>query len=172
MGVDPAISGKVINVSGRAFKLNAWDPSQDPVIGPIIGLDTETERFVAKEFPPVVLMQVTAGHLIDLVHWKDIPVYLDKMLRYNPTSKIVFVNAAYDLGVLDRKDLYDLVEEERIIDMMDRYKLWEISERGWVRKPASLQGMARNVLRYDVPKDDALRLHFTRARPASLDQLH
>lgn len=158
-------------MSDRTFWLNAWEPDQDPVIGSLLSIDTETELFVAQEFPAVVMLQVTAGDRVDLVTWQDIPVYMEKLLKYNPESQIVFVNAAYDLGVLGMDELYDLVDERRIIDMMDRYKLWDISERGYVRQPASLKGMARNVLNVDLPKDDELRLNFTRAKDPTFNQL-
>lgn len=171
MGYDKAITGHALMLGQSAFVLNAWTPDQDPVIGPLLSIDTETELFVAKEFPDLVMLQVTAGQRIDLVHYRDADMYMDKLLRYNAHSKIVFVNAAYDMGVLNRPDLYDLIDERRIIDMMDRYKLWEISERGFVRQPASLKGMTKKVLMYDLPKDDDLRLNFSRNREPSFDQL-
>ncbi len=171
MGYDKSITGHALMLDKSAFVLNAWTPDQDPVIGPLISIDTETELFVAQEFPDLVMLQVTAGQRIDLVHWRDADMYIDKLLRYNLDSKIVFVNAAYDLGVLGRDDLYSLVDERRIVDMMDRYKLWEISERGFVRSPASLKNMSKKVLDYDLPKDDDLRLNFSRNREPSFDQL-
>lgn len=171
MGLDKSITGQAVMIGGSAFVLNAWTPEQDPVTGSLLAIDTETERFVAQEFPDLVLLQVTAGQRIDLVSWEDADIYMDKLLRYNTTSTIVFVNAAYDMGVLNRPDLYDLVEERRIVDLMDRYKLWEISERGFVRTPASLKNMTSRVLMADLPKDPSLRLNFTREKDPTFDQL-
>lgn len=171
MGFNKAISGVKIQLTDAEFILNVWEPGDDPVIGPLLSIDTETELFVDHEFPDLVMMQVTAGHRIDLVHWEHKEEYINQLLRYNTRSTIVFVNAAYDLGVLKMKCLYDLVDQRRIVDMQDRYKLWEIAERGFVRAPASLKNMTKNFLMYNLPKDDDLRLNFTRKREPSLDQL-
>jgi hypothetical protein len=156
---------------GRKFPLNAWKPSQDVVIGQLIAIDTETELIVDQSFPPLVLLQVTAGSRVDLVPYDLAEEYLLKLVRYNPDSKYVFVNAAYDLGVLGCGDLYDMIDNGNIVDMMDRYKLWEISERGFVRKPASLANMARNVLSVKLDKKEEVRLTFTRDKSPSVGQL-
>lgn len=171
MAFDKRVNGQVVEMSNHTFVLNAWEPDQDPVIGPAISADTETELFKGQEFPDVVMLQVTAGKRVDLVHWEDIPVYMEKLLRYNTTSVFYFANAAYDLGVLDMDELYQLVDQRRLVDIFDRYKLWEISERGYVRKPASLANITKNVLRYTLNKDDNLRLNFTRAKEPTVPQL-
>lgn len=171
MEVTGAVTGHRIEKCGRAFALNAWKPGQDVVLGPLIAIDTETELIVDHHFPDLVLLQVTAGAQVDLVSYEDAPEYMRLLLRYNPDSTYVFVNAAYDMGVLNMPALYDKVDDGCIVDLMDRYKLWEISERGYVRKPASLAGMSRNVLGLRLKKDDELRLMFTRDKNPSLDQL-
>jgi hypothetical protein len=171
MQLDSKINGKVVTVSGRKFHLNVWDPSQDPVIGPMIAMDTETELIVDQTFPDLVLLQVTAGKRVDLVRWEDASEYIRKLIRYNPKSLIVFVNAAFDLGVLNEDVLYDLVESGQVVNLQDRYKIWEIAERGFVRKPDSLLNMARQVLGVELSKDENVRLTFTRSKDPTYKQL-
>ena len=171
MQLDSTVNGKVVTMSGRKFTLNVWDPTQDTVIGKMIAIDTETELIVDHTFPPLVLLQVTAGSRVDLVKWEDAKEYMRKLLRYNPGSMYVFVNAAYDMGVLDEDDLYNLVETGQVVNLQDRYKLWDISERGYVRKPDSLFNMSKQVLGIELSKDEDVRLKFRQDKDPSYDQL-
>jgi hypothetical protein len=171
MQLDSAVNGQVVTVSGRRFHLNVWDPSQDPVMGPAIALDTETELIVDQSFPDLVLLQVTAGDRVDLVNWEDAPEYMRRLLRYNPKSIYYLVNAAYDMGVLNMDIFYDLVETGQVVNLQDRYKLWDISERGFVRKPDSLFNMSKQVLGIELSKNEDVRLTFTRSKDPSYDQL-
>jgi hypothetical protein len=169
--LDSSVNGKEVIISGRKFHLNVWDPLQDPVIGTMIAIDTETELIVDQSFPDLVLLQVTAGDRVDLVRWEDAHEYMRRLIRYNPSSLYVFVNAAYDLGVLNEDALYDLVDTGQVVNLQDRYKLWEIAERGFVRKPDSLFNMSKQVLGIQLSKDEDVRLTFTRSKDPSYDQL-
>ena len=171
MQLDSSINNKAVKMCGREFKLNAWTPDQDVVLGKLIAIDTETELIKDHHFPPLVLLQVTAGSRVDLVPYDLAEQYMLKLVRYNPGSKYVFVNAAFDLGVLACGDLYDMIDKGQVVDMMDRYKLFEIQDRGFVRKPASLANMAKNILDVQLSKDADVRLTFTRDKPPSAAQL-
>ena len=171
MQLDHEINKHEVTMCGRSFPLNVWEPGDDPVIGALIAIDTETVLIVDHNFPDLVLLQVTAGSRVDLVPYTDAEAYMAVLIRYNPKSRYVFVNAAFDMGVLGTSELYDLVDDGLITDLQDRYKLWDISERGYVRKPASLANMSANVLSVTLKKDDDVRLTFTRDKAPSTTQL-
>ena len=171
MQLDSSINGQQVTLCGRAFPLNVWDPSQDTVLGKQIALDTETELIVDQTFPHLVLLQVCAGGKVDLVRWEDAELYMLKLFRYNPHSLYFMVNAAYDMGVLNMGEFYNLVDSGQVVNLQDRYKLWEISEKGYVRKPDSLANMTKQVLGAELPKDNELRLTFKRDKSPSIGQL-
>ena len=171
MQLDSSINGQQVTLCRRAFPLNVWDPSQDTVLGKQIALDTETELIVDQTFPHLVLLQVCAGGKVDLVRWEDAELYMLKLFRYNPNSLYFMVNAAYDMGVLNIGEFYNLVDSGQVVNLQDRYKLWEISEKGYVRKPDSLANMTKQVLGETLPKDDDVRLTFDRNKSPSVAQL-
>lgn len=159
-------------VGREIYTVTVWEPGS-PVLRtsglrPAIGVDTETKLIIPGEPVELALLQAacSVSRQIHLVRAWDVDFYLPEMVRLNPTAELIFHNASFDLHVLGisgpHKQLWvNAITENRIVDTGMRWMLRQLN-RGSKDRRWKLDFVAKRLLHIDVPKDEEIRLTFTR----------
>lgn len=161
-----------VAVNSDQYTVRIWHP-QLPVLQargprPALGIDTETRRIVPGEPIELALLQVAcdASKEVHIVRAWDVPAYLPELLRLNPTASLIFHNASFDLHALGisaefRQLWVDAISAGLVVDTGMRWMLRQLS-RGDQDRRWSLDFVAKKLLLMEVPKDEEIRLTFSR----------
>jgi len=162
-----------LKVRGKTHPVRIWDSRVDaPILGDELGLDTETEPIVDWRTPPLVMMQVSNGQSVDVVAWDQAEEYLNLLVRSSRKPLRIYMhNAAFDLRVLGSHILYQMLENDQIVDTGVRHRLHRISVQGWFEQPVSLDKLVHQYLRQELPKPEEVRLSYRRGMIATRAQV-
>jgi len=145
-----------------------------PMLGPSVGVDTETERFTETRLdPPVVVLGVfdAASMTCYVVYWQDIPEFMNQLCIRDVQQR--YFNLGFDEQVLsneldkDNNPLMEAIDRGRVRDMQIRVHLNRIANEGFVQKSLfSLAGCSKRYLGMLLDKGDgsdtSARLSFRR----------
>lgn len=153
-----------------------WEPGIPIPKGSYIAVDTETERLVRGSPVKCVIGQFLypLSHEIHIVPYYYMETYLKKLHKKNPTITWVLFNAAFDMKVCKWKTnmLKGKLESDQILDVGLRYALKELTEGDYVNfMGLSLADLSKKLLKFEMNKDDDLRLFFRRDTEVSSEQL-
>jgi len=146
-----------------------------PSLGPVVGMDTETEPITETVLdPPVVVLGCfdPSSMTCYVVYWMDIPAFMRQLNRMDIQQR--YFNLGYDEAVTDNEDedktLLDAINAGRVRDMQIRVHLHEVATTGFIRKALfNLAGCALQFLNVTLDKGDgteqSARLSFRRFNP-------
>lgn len=152
-----------MTLGGRKFAWRVWDPSEQPLQGDVMAIDTETHLIEESYIPPdLVVMQVCNGSTVDLVPYSSADTYLRYLDQFNPKAVYVFFNACFDYFVLkEHAVLKKAAAEDRLLDMRIRWMLQQLVVKGFYPEGGtSLENVTKEVLNESLDKDEDLRLAF------------
>lgn len=169
-----------ITVLNEKYSIDWFDPSKQDLKEPLhetfVAIDTETELIVDGDPIKPVIMQVCypSLHKVHIVHYKDIPQYLKKILKVNSRLEWVFHTAPFDLEVMSipvegisiQEDVRDLLERGKITDVYLRYILFCL-ENGYPIFDSRLATISKNLLKLNLDKDESVRLTFKQSEEVS-----
>ena len=163
-------TGLTAEAAGIKAKINFWHPGE-PVLasGKVIAWDTETHMIDLnnpRDIPDLVLLTAYAGgDYVDLIMWKDVPLYMQESTRQNPQSYYVFHNAPFDINVLGFDFFVTLVDSGRIWDTGLQYLLHSIKFNGFMdeKEYPKLSQLSKEILNYELEKDNEVRCTFNRS---------
>lgn len=118
----------------------------------------------------MVIMQVANADEVHIVRHDDAIRYLAELARTTRIRRIYMHNTAFDTGVIGSPVLLDLLERDCVIEIAARMALHHTAGRGYVPKDLyfpTLDYLTAKYLKQTLPKDDAIRLTFTRDKPLS-----
>lgn len=149
---------------------SATDPF--PALGPVVGIDTETEPITETVLdPPVVVLGCfdPSSMTCYVVYWYDIVAFM-RQLNIRDIQQRYF-NLGFDEAVMDNEDedktLLDAIDAGRVRDMQIRTHLHEVATTGFIRKSLfNLAGCSLQFLNVTLDKGDgteqSARLSFRR----------
>ena len=133
----------IVDVSMRHFvgpvHIWVWEPSDPfPILGPTVGVDTETELITdTVKDPPVVVTGVFDPTYSNcwIVYWQHTAAFMRELNKRDIQQR--YFNVGFDEQVLDNEDeeksLLTAVDARRVRDMQIRIHLHEIATLGWIR---------------------------------------
>lgn len=156
-----------IHIAGKTAKVVRWRAGDPVRHGPKVAIDTETHLIDDHRpwiYPPMVVMTVySGGPVVDMVMWRDVDEYLDRLFKED--RMFIFHNAPFDIGVTGVDKWINHIEEGRIYDTGLQWVLEKLGTRGLSdenKRYPSLADVARDHLDMVMDKDSAIRLTFNR----------
>lgn len=146
-----------------------------PAFSGYVGLDTETELITDSNFtPPLVVMGVynPEDGICYITDWKDAHALLLEVLKRD--CKIFLANAGFDYYELHCRELQEAVFNDKVVDILIRAALKEISTIGFIRT-YKLVDACKNYIDYEMDKhedqgDKAARVTFRQDKPVTDEQ--
>jgi DNA polymerase I-like protein with 3'-5' exonuclease and polymerase domains len=157
---------KTVDISGKSFTFNTqWDGQV--LSGHTIALDTETVLINEEspwEVPDIVIISVSNGVENFLIH----PSKLEHFLDLHKDKHYVMFNCAFDFWVMckfldarqKKNPLWDIVDQNRLHDLMLLDALYRLAENDDYPAPRNLGVVAKRYCQMDIDKDDPYRLRY------------
>ena len=129
----------MVHVKGN-ISVVQWEHGDPfPMLGPSVGVDTETERFtdVVKD-PPIVVLGVFDPKSMTcyVVYWYDAAEFMHQLCIRDIEQR--YFNLGYDepvlSNVLEDWSLLNAIDSNKVFDMSIRQKLYDIEKIGFTRK--------------------------------------
>jgi hypothetical protein len=170
--------GKVV-FNKQEYAVEVWDGKTEPYIEQVVGLDTETEPFIAGVPYKPVLLQVfwPENKVVTLVRYPYMELYLALLRKFNPRAKLVFHNIAFDywvLGGIANPVLTEAVTRGLCVDIGLRYLLKRMADGTWVGKITpkwALDVLVKEFIGVELSKDEELRLSFRQDKELTPEQV-
>ena len=139
-----------VEVGGLTVQFHLWRPGL-VLIGPISGLDSETEEIEPGKVPRPVIATASDGITGYIINPKDFAAFLTA----HEGMTFVLHNAAFDLAVLSRCgiNIFSLIESGRWWDTGLLYRLLKLADRGACHGAWSLDHVCNELLKLVLPKD-------------------
>lgn len=170
---------KVLTLGPETFRATVWDGVLDPPEDEdVIGLDTETHLIEGNgHVPDVVIGQFyfPKARLSLIVPWWHLSDFMGRLYKRSIKPKYILHNGSFDFYVLGGKNcyaLFDAVVKGNYVDTGIRYLLWKMGRGEWEtdKIPWNLAYVIEQFYGIALPKDDAIRLTFSRERPLTEEQ--
>lgn len=163
-------------------KVKLWTQSDPfPILGPTVGVDTETELFTETNMaPPLVVLGVfdPQSATCYISYWEDAAVFIAELSKRDVIQ--FYFNLGFDEQVLDNEDkeksLLDAVEYGRVRDMQIRIQLNDIATVGYIPwNHWSLEDCSNNLIHVQLDKgekgdEESHRMTFRRGTPITEKQ--
>lgn len=161
-----------IYVAGKKYTVEFWKGDELPDLSgeSYLGIDTETEMIVDGEPVKPVIMQVAWPNkrLVHIIWHELIHEYMDALaLDKNFGIKVAMHTAGFDLKVIGHSTLWELADNDQIIDVAIRWLHKKLSEGLDPPKRFNLGVIAQEMLHKTLDKDGDVRTTFKQDEPPS-----
>lgn len=143
----------------KDYKIATWEGSY---LGPEVCIDTETDvvPFHSRNRNIATCQVYSGGDTVYFVEKR----HLRKFLNTHKTSKLIFQNAPFDVGVISRYTgmhiWYHFYDNDLIYDTKILYSLYSLAVLGEVDRFTSLKHICMKMLGRDIEKNNNVRCTF------------
>lgn len=155
------IHPEIKDVFDGPVTVKLWERTDPfPTLGPVVGVDTETELITDTNLaPPMVVMGVfdPANKVCYISYWEDAAVFINQLSKREVYQ--FYFNLGFDEMVEDNEDtskaLMDAIEFGRVRDMQIRIQLNDIATVGYIPyNHWSLEDCSSNILDIKLDKGE------------------